>query len=323
MRGFAIVGALSAALCALPAQAGEQLAFFHVQNVTDSGLRGTGKIALTFDDGPSAATDDILATLRAHGVKATFFVLGSRVSSRPGTMAEMQADGHVVANHSATHPRLGRKYQRDPDLLIDQVRTTHEAIVPFLQPTQRLYFRAPYGVWRSAHAETLNADPELSKYIGPIYWDVGGRNRTDEDGELVAAADWECWKDDISAEDCGDGYLREIRRLNGGVVLLHDLRQRTADMVAAMVPSLIAEGFTFITLDEVDEYDIFEGPVPEPKPDDETPMAMIAANTSTPAPAFVRLDTAIGAALASAAHRLGHSAAALPLSIPSEAALGD
>ena len=65
------------------------------------------KIALTFDDGPSALyTADILDYLRQEGVHATFFVVGSQARSNPELLLREEAEGHEIGNHTDTHPRL-------------------------------------------------------------------------------------------------------------------------------------------------------------------------------------------------------------------------
>ena len=60
----------------------------------------------------------------------------------------------------------------------------------------------------------------LKKYVGPIFWDIGGEVRMSRDGYVLSAADWDCWHLDWSAHTCAKGYLREIRRKDGGVVLM-------------------------------------------------------------------------------------------------------
>ena len=86
---------------------------------------------------------------------------------------------------------------------------TNAAIAPYVRPGQGLYFRAPYGVWRKVHADFLNQDPELKHYVGPVYWDIGGDISYDDDGGLRAAADWDCWSQDLTADQCAQGYMRE------------------------------------------------------------------------------------------------------------------
>ncbi len=248
-----------------PSQIEPANAYFQPGNIYRSGLVGTKTLALTFDDGPSAFTGELLDTLSRNNVRATFFVLGTRARHHPAVMERMMREGHVIANHSYSHASLGERYAENPTLLISQVGKTHAAIAPYLRPGQGLYFRAPYGVWRRAHANFLNQDPVLKHYVGPIYWDTGGDLSYDDSGALRSAADWDCWAHDLSADECARGYLREIRRKRGGVVLMHDIRERSLWMVNVLLPQLVAEGYTFVTLDEVREYDQYKAPI---APDD-------------------------------------------------------
>src|SRR5580693_9202423 len=124
----------------------------------------------------------------------------------------------------------------------------------------KLYFRAPSGAWKSAHAAILNSDPVLRNYVGPIYWDIGGDITMSRDGYVMSAADWDCWHLKWSAQTCAKGYLREVRRKDGGVVLMHCIHLRSAALVAAVVPALIEEGYKFVRLDQMPEYRQYETP---------------------------------------------------------------
>jgi peptidoglycan/xylan/chitin deacetylase (PgdA/CDA1 family) len=245
-------------------------AYFQKSSIYSSGLIGTHTLALTFDDGPSAFTGQILDELARHNVKATFFVLGSRARQHPELLDRMAREGHVIANHSLSHPKMGRRFALHPEYLIDQIGGTHEVIARHARPDQGFYFRAPYGIWRKVHAGYLNEDPVLRHYVGPIYWEVGGGIEYDGAGEVRSAADWDCWARDWSTEQCYAGYMREISRKNGGIVLMHDIRERSAWLVEAMVPQLIAEGYGFVTLDEVRGLDRYRTP-----PASETPVASL------------------------------------------------
>src|SRR3954447_23491869 len=72
--------------------------------------RGTKKIALTYDDGPNDPhTLRLLDVLAKHGVHATFFVIGRYVRQRPDIAREITKAGHVIGNHTFTHPVLSLK----------------------------------------------------------------------------------------------------------------------------------------------------------------------------------------------------------------------
>lgn len=242
----------------------EQLALFQQRNIFKSGLRDAHTVALTFDDGPNARTGEVLDALKEMNVKATFFIVGRQARRYPELLARIVREGHLLANHSASHARLSGRYAANPELLLNEIRDVHEQIAPLMGPNDKFYFRAPYGSWKSAHAGVLNADPQLRQYVGPIYWDAGGDIAMSRDGYVMAAADWECWRIGWSAKTCAKGYLREIRRKDGGVVLMHAIQVNSAPLVRQVVPALIEEGYRFVRLDQVPQYRQYEAPQDRP-----------------------------------------------------------
>jgi peptidoglycan/xylan/chitin deacetylase (PgdA/CDA1 family) len=238
------------------------LAYFQKGNIHTSGLRGSKTVALTFDDGPNENTRGVLDVLRANGVKATFFVVGRMARQHPDILREIAAEGHLLANHSATHAKLGQRYVRNPRLLLNQIRTTHNYIAPLMQEGETLFFRAPYGYWKKPHAKQLNADPVLRHYTGPIYWDIGGETHVDSEGYVRRSADWDCWHRGWRPATCAKGYLRETRAKQGGVVLMHSIHRKSGGLVDAIVPTLLDEGYRFVRLDEIREYDQYKTPGP-------------------------------------------------------------
>lgn len=268
MKRLLFAAALAAA-CAAGATASAadvQLAYFKQGNITRSGLQGTHTIALTFDDGPNANTREVLRVLRDYDVRATFFVVGDMAASHPGTLRMIAEEGHLLANHSATHPRLGAAFTKHKERLLDQLRDVHELIAPLMAPDDPLFFRAPYGYWRKGNSDILNADPVLRNYAGPVYWDEGGDTSVDDEGFVRTSADWDCWHRGWTAETCAKGYLREIAAKDGGVVLMHCIHARSAALVEAVVPVLQANGYRFVRLDEVPGYKPYIGPPPDLKP---------------------------------------------------------
>ncbi len=237
-----------------------QLALFQQRNIFHSGLPKAHVIALTFDDGPNAHTEEVLDALNELGVKATFFILGDQAHRHPQTLARIAREGHLLANHSGTHAFLGARYDANPDALVDQIRDVHEQIAPLMPADAKFYFRAPYGGWTKDHARILNSNAELRRYVGPIYWDIGGDTTLTRDGYVMSAADWDCWRMGWSAHTCAKGYVREIRRKDGGVVLMHCIHLHSAELVREVVPALIEEGYKFVRLDQMPEYRQYETP---------------------------------------------------------------
>jgi peptidoglycan/xylan/chitin deacetylase (PgdA/CDA1 family) len=245
-----------------PSHEDTRIALFQSRSIFHSGLRDTHTIALTFDDGPNANTIGVLSALKANNVKATFFIVGRMAHAHPEVLARIAAEGHLLANHSANHPMLGSRFDADPEKLLYQLRDVNDQIAPLMKPGDRLYFRAPYGSWRSAHAAILNDDPVLRNYVGPVYWDIGGDIIKNSDGYIMSSADWDCWHHKWNAATCAKGYLREIRRKNGGVVLMHCIHNQSAQLVADVVPALVEEGYNFVRVDQIPDYRQYDTPPP-------------------------------------------------------------
>jgi peptidoglycan/xylan/chitin deacetylase (PgdA/CDA1 family) len=100
------------------------------------------RIALTFDDGPSESTPALLALLKEHNAKATFFVCGHNARRLPEVLKAIADEGHEIGNHTWSHPRLdfaSRTKMRDE---IGRTQTLIEEITG----SKPIHFRAPYGV---------------------------------------------------------------------------------------------------------------------------------------------------------------------------------
>jgi peptidoglycan/xylan/chitin deacetylase (PgdA/CDA1 family) len=274
---FALACAAAPALCgeqqATPT--GPQLAWLQKGTIFNAGLRGTHTIALTFDDGPNAYTGAVLDVLRQYNIKATFFIVGFMAHAHHEMLERIAAEGQLLGNHSATHPELTSRFDDDPQMLLYQLRDVNDQIAPLMKQTDKLFFRAPYGYWRAAHAAILNNDPVLRTYTGPIYWDEGGEIAM-RDGYVMSAADWDCWRHHWAAHVCAKGYLREIRRDNGGVVLMHCIHAQSGALVAEIVPPLVEEGYNFVRLDQVPQYQQYETPPSAPAVADAAPHRRLA-----------------------------------------------
>jgi len=214
-----------------------------------------GRVALTFDDGPSTATTpQVLDILAARQIKATFFINGSVVGSAQRAVLQRIADeGHLIGNHSQSHLNL-----RDVSLatLDSEVLQTEDILVE-LGETRR-FFRFPYGSAGCTAAGRVR--------------DHHGYAIT---GWHVDSADW-CFANGAGGVGyCspstfahvptgyrGDmvGYtLSQIRDSDGGVVLFHDIHQNTVNHLSAIVDTLLQEGFTFTNLDDASTFPLLNG----------------------------------------------------------------
>ncbi|WP_200261756.1 polysaccharide deacetylase family protein [Streptomyces sp. HSG2] len=119
-------------------------------------------MVLTFDDGPDPRhTPEILDILAAYEVPAMFFVCGEMAAAHPDLMARMADDGHVVGNHTWSHPLLTRL---DRSRIRIEIERTCE-IIDRSHGAPPLWFRAPYGAWNRA-AFQLGAEMGME----PLAW---------------------------------------------------------------------------------------------------------------------------------------------------------
>jgi peptidoglycan/xylan/chitin deacetylase (PgdA/CDA1 family) len=223
---------------------------FQPDNIKDFGLRKTRRVSLTFDDGPGAGTEKVLEILREFHIRATFFIRGSHVQEMPGMIERIRAAGHIVANHSFNHQDMSAGPTAEPAYLVEEVAATDAAIHAAAEA--RVFFRSPGGSWKPANADVLNAVPHLDRYIGPIYWDIGGSLEKNWLGQPRKSADFACWLEKIAVRDCLRGYESDTLGNQGGVVLMHDMFAETAELLRPYILFLKANGFQFVALDEIE-----------------------------------------------------------------------
>ncbi len=135
---------------------------------------------LTFDDGPSDSTAEILDLLARHGVKAIFFVVGLRATQRRDLVERAAAEGHVVGNHTWDHVRLTGYSDAD---VIEKLRQTNDAIEEILGAPPTL-FRGP---WFGVDPRVLGLAEKLG--LTHVWADVDACDYSDlpqHDAEFVA-----------------------------------------------------------------------------------------------------------------------------------------
>ena len=190
------------------------------------------RVALSFDDGPNEPyTSQILDVLRAHGVTATFFLLGANVDRDPDAVRRLTADGHELGSHTYDHGVLPL---RGPRAVRRAIRLGNDAIAR-ASGVRPALFRAPHGF----------RNPWVNRIA------------RDEGCEMVA---WTLGVYDTARP--GAEVIRERVRAglaNGCILLLHDGRGTEpgadASQVAAALPGIItdarARGFAFATVGEL------------------------------------------------------------------------
>ncbi|MEU1300450.1 polysaccharide deacetylase family protein [Streptomyces shenzhenensis] len=135
-------------------------------------MSGTGRrMLLTFDDGPDRAyTPHILDTLAKYGVRATFFVCGEMAQANRDLLARMADEGHVVGNHTWSHPLLTELSRAR---IRAEMERTSEAIEQGYGEHPR-WFRAPYGAWNRA---VFRLGSEMG--MEPLAWTVDSLDWTE------------------------------------------------------------------------------------------------------------------------------------------------
>lgn len=211
---------------------------------------GAGRtVALTFDDGPSRWTPQILRILQEHRVPATFFVIGKQVTTAADVVAAAAADGHLIGNHTWSHRPPSRGHAWDAAFLSREQRRAGAAIRGAIG-VDSCWFRPPEGV--------LDGAPSVARAAGlqVVLWSVdtgdwrlrrgaGAQTGQERDQARDQARDRAAAEAVASAATAGSAQ-------DHPVILLHDGGGHRGATVAAL-PSIIRfyrdRGYTFVRLD--------------------------------------------------------------------------
>jgi peptidoglycan/xylan/chitin deacetylase (PgdA/CDA1 family) len=167
--------------------------------------RNPNEIALTYDDGPNdIATERLLEVLAHHSVRATFFLIGRYVRQRPQIARAIAASGHLIGNHTMTHPWLAWQ----STARIHQEITGCNALLEDTLGIPIRYFRAPHGARRPA---VLRIARSLG--LTPVQWNI-----IPKDWQPVGAGE-------IAARTVR-GITRNQRHHRASNIVLHDGGQK-------------------------------------------------------------------------------------------------
>ena len=180
-------------------------------------------VAVTFDDGPGPQTSRLLDMLEQRGAKATFYVLGHKVSANAGVLQRMQRQGHQIGNHSWSHADL-RKL--DATSIAAELQRTNDAIhhITGSAPTTA---RPPYG---ATNPEVIAQLRRLG--LSSILWSVDTRDWADRNSQVV------CNRAVANAR-------------SGAIILLHDIHSTSVDAVPCIVDGLKNQGYRLVTVNEL------------------------------------------------------------------------
>lgn len=197
--------------------------------------RTPGQLALTFDDGPNPAwTPRLLDILAEHNVRATFFMVGKFAKSEKELARRVAAAGHLIGNHSWSHPDLSRTREAN---VLDELTRTNDLLAKITGKPVR-YFRPPFGARRPYVLK-------LARQLGliPVTWNV-------------MTNDWK----ESSADKIAQSLIRKIDRNQSrgcaSNIVLHDgnhhglnANRDPSVTAAALLLDHYASSKKFVTLD--------------------------------------------------------------------------
>ena len=183
------------------------------------------EILLTFDDGPTVPSLEVLHTLSRFDVSAAFFMIGVRVEESPALARYASRLGHVVGSHTHTHPDLATLPEADA---LVEIRRGHAALERALAGTRPAapLFRFPF----------LSHNRQLTDAVKAL-------------GLVILGADIDSldWRHAGSTPAALHHALKQVDDIGAGVILLHDIHASTAAMLPAFLEALRARGYSVVT----------------------------------------------------------------------------
>jgi len=185
-----------------------------------------GEVILTFDDGPRAGkTSKILDALDRYGVKGTFLMLGSAAAANPALAREVALRGHTVGSHTYDHTNLANLSRQ---AALDEIARGEAAVAEALGGADMLspFFRFPYlaqtGFLRTSllHGDMVVLDV-----------DIDSKDYYKESAQSVA-----------------NRTLDRLEARGSGIILFHDIHQRTVDLLPDFLAELEARGYSVVRL---------------------------------------------------------------------------
>lgn len=195
------------------------------------------QVILTFDDGPHPLmTTLVAAALKTAETKGIFFTLGQAAKRNPWVTQGLAREGHVIANHSFSHPYMGPLEECKGDDCRKNWVSEREALFE-LQKTHQLLFdiaggvepfvRFPFGAKTKGLGEFLKANG-----LGEFFWNV----------------DSEDWRFSHSNEQVLDRMMTQLDKEQRGIILMHDIHRRTAEVLPELLHRLAKGGYTVVVL---------------------------------------------------------------------------
>ncbi|WP_245902700.1 polysaccharide deacetylase family protein [Flavobacterium aciduliphilum] len=181
-------------------------------------------IAITFDDGPTPITKEVLNVLRKYNVKATFFCIGTQIEEHQDIFNAIFEEGHLIGNHSYSHDKKIGFFSTKK--VVSEIQKNDLVIEKYLGK-KTLLFRPPFGV----------TNPRFERAIKQTkHFVIGWNNRS---------------LDTIMDDE--NKILKRISKkiMPGGIILLHDTSAKTVRVLEQLLLFLKTENYTVTPLDEL------------------------------------------------------------------------
>ncbi|MGR6916191.1 polysaccharide deacetylase family protein [[Actinomadura] parvosata] len=180
-------------------------------------------IALTFDDGPGKYAGTLLDTLKKYDAKATFFLEGQYVKSRPQFVKRMAAEGHELGNHSYSHPDFTKS---EAGTIRSEIQKTQDAVKKAAGVEPKL-LRPPYGL-----ADLQVSDIAAEFGMPMILWTAGSQDWSSKNVDAIQK------------------QTLAVAKPNG-IILMHDWVKQTVDGMPALIKTLQSKGYHLVTVSDV------------------------------------------------------------------------
>jgi len=202
-------------------------------------------VVLTFDDGPNpATTPKVIQVLHKHHAPATFFENGMRINSAAARALASQIahdPDFMLANHTQNHIDLARQSAAK---VTSEVQATDALIRAAGSPAK--YLRFPFG---SASCSAKHYAESLGYTV--VGWHIDSADWCYASGNGYCKPSTFQYVTDSLRHDMVGFIMQQLHQNNGGIILMHDIHQSTADHLDEILTRLEADGFTFARLDDV------------------------------------------------------------------------
>ena len=200
----------------------------------------TKRVFLTFDDGPSMRTNEILDILKQENIKATFFVLGNYVEKMPETVKRIYDEGHYIANHGYSH--VYEQIYSSPQAVLDEYNKCNEAIKNAIGvPEYNSHlFRFPGGL------------------VGGKYADIKLQAKELLNQNNILNVDWNALIGDSEKANVSTDFLLQrlkdtVGNKSSPVILMHDApaKKSTVEALPQIISYLKEQGYEFKNFYEI------------------------------------------------------------------------